>query len=140
MQPAEQSDNQPGTKGQLSMTGLLGDITHGVRELVREEIRMARNEVTDKASDVAFDAGMVAVGGVVAYAGYQTILGGAVDVLRRVGMPRWVAGMLVGAMALSGGVALILRGLDNLQLKDAVVEGTKDQVRESVDHIESDLD
>jgi hypothetical protein len=139
MKPGERHNIHQPTKGHRGMSGLLGDVTRGMRELVREELRIARSEVSDKAMDFATDAGIVAAGGAVTYAGYLTILGGVVDGMKDLGVPRWLAGVLVGSMAMAGGAALILRGLDNLQLKEPVVDGTKQQMREAVDEVRHDV-
>lgn len=138
MQPGEQSENQPNPRAQRGMSGLFGDVSRGLRELVREELRRARDEMSDKAVDVGRDVGTVGVGGLMVYAGYLLILGGVVEGLKKLGMPRWLGGILVGTLAASGGTALILKGLDNLKLKEPVVEEAKEQLRETVVDVQSD--
>ncbi len=122
------------------MSGLIGDVAQTVRQLVREELQIAKDQMSDKAADIATDAGMIAAGGVVAYAGYLTILGGVVDGMESLGLPRWLAGMAVGSATLAGGAALVLRGLDNLQMKEPVVEGAKEQMSDAVDEFERQMD
>ena len=139
MQPAEPHHDYIYEKGQRGMSGLFGDVTRGMRELVREELRVAKNEISDKALDIGTDAGIVAAGGVLAYAGYLTILGGIVDGMKAMGVPRWLAGLAVGSATVAGGAALILRGLDNLQLKEPVVEGTKEQMSDAIHTVKDDL-
>ncbi len=139
MQPAAQHETPVNTKGQRPISGLLGDVTRGMRELLREELRVARDEMGEKALDVGTDVGIIAAGGAVAYAGYLTVLGGAVDGLKGLGVPRWLAGMFVGAAAIGGGSALILRGLDNLKLKGPVVEGAREQFEDAVDDIQEEV-
>ncbi len=117
------------------MSGLLGDVSRGMRDLVREEIRIARDEVSEKALDFAGDAGMVAGGGLIAYAGALTLLGSAVDGLRKMGLPRWFGALIVGFAAIGGGIGMIMKGLDNLKLKDPIVDETKDEVHDTVEVI-----
>ncbi len=140
MQPATPDNTRQPQKGQGIMSGIIGDVAQTVRQLVREELQIAKNQMSDKALDVATDAGMIAAGGVVAYAGYLTIISGIVDGMEALGMPRWLAGVAVGSTTLAGGTAIILRGLDNLQMKESVVEGAKEQMSEAVDDLEKEMD
>lgn len=92
-----------------SLGDLFGDLSRDIGTLVRNELALARAEMSAKLSRAARHAGMLALGAVVALAGLFTLAASLVLVLVRAGMPAWAAALLVG-LALAGGGALLASG------------------------------
>ncbi|MBV9851318.1 MAG: phage holin family protein, partial [Armatimonadetes bacterium] len=65
---------QPQAKTERSVGELLGDLMHETTTLVRQEITLAKNEMTQKASQAGRQAVSLAIGGAVAYAGLLAII------------------------------------------------------------------
>lgn len=57
-----------------SLGELVGDLSRETRTLVRQEVALAKTELTQTATEVGKDVGFLAVGGAVAYAGFLAIL------------------------------------------------------------------
>jgi hypothetical protein len=101
-----------------SLGELFADLSRETSELVREEMKLARLELTDKASRAGKDVGMIAAGGAVAYGGFLTLLGAVVFMLIEAGMAFWAASLVVGIVAAAIGGFLAWKGLDALKHLD----------------------
>ncbi len=102
--------------------------------LVRQEIRLARTEISEKLSAVSKRLTSVAVGGFVAYIGALALVAGIILLLTVVaGIPAWLSALLVGAVMAIGGFVALQSGLRQLKTIDPAprrtVETIKDDVR-----------
>ena len=100
--------------GQQSLQGLFADLLRDMTTLVRQELALARTEMTDKATTAGKDAGLVAAGGVLGFVGLLAIVAAVVELLA-VLLPRWLSSLLVGAALAGGGATLAKRGLDAIR-------------------------
>jgi len=91
--PAPPSSADPHQK---SLGELFGDLTRETATLMRHEVALARAEISQTASRLGKDVGMIAAGGAVAYAGLILILFGVALGLVALGMAPWAAYLLVG--------------------------------------------
>jgi len=101
-----------------SIGELLGDLTRETTTLVREELRLAKLEMSEKAGRVGKDIAFLAAGGAVAYAGFLALLGAVVYALDAAGMPLWGAALLVGVIVTAVGGFLVWKGIDALKRED----------------------
>ena len=62
------------TKDDRSLGELFSDLARETGDLVKKEVTLARVEMTQKVTKLGKDAAMLAVGGMVLYAGLLTIL------------------------------------------------------------------
>jgi hypothetical protein len=113
---------------------LFGEFSQDMTLLVRQEIRLARTEVTEKLSAVSKRLTSVVIGGFVAYLGALALLAGLVLLLTQVvGIPAWLSALVLGAvLAVAGYLALrtSLRELKNIDpAPRRTVESIKDDVR-----------
>jgi len=60
---------QPPQNSERSLAELLRDLAQQTTTLVRDEVRLAQNEMTQKAAQAGKDAGMVAGGAAIAHNG-----------------------------------------------------------------------
>jgi len=119
-----------------SLGDLFSDLTRETSTLVRQEVALARAEISQKASRLGKDVGLIAAGGAVAYAGLILILFGVALGLAALGMSPWIAYLLVGIVAgLLGGMIARqgVKGVSGLKHADPVphqtVETLKDDAR-----------
>lgn len=61
---------------QSSIGGLITELKEHTKTLLRDEARLAKTELTEKASHIGKKATFIAIGGFVAYAGLVILLGG----------------------------------------------------------------
>jgi hypothetical protein len=105
-----------------SLGDLFGDLSRQLTTLIRQEIDLARTEMTSKVTTAGRDAALVGAGGAVAYAGALVLLGAIVLILVRMGVDAWLAALIVGLIAVAVGAVLINRGRSGLSNVDITPE------------------
>ncbi len=113
----------PMTTPDSSLGTLFSDLSSDLSTLVRQEIELARAETTEKVSKAAQSAGMLVVGGLVAYAGLIIVLI-AVAILLGAIMPYWLSSLIVGAIVLIVGAVMAISGKNKLANLNVVPEKT----------------
>ena len=116
--------------GQQSLQGLFADLLRDMTTLVRQELALARTEVTDKATAVGKDAGLVAGGSLLGFVGLLAIVAAVIELLALI-LPRWLSSLLVGAALAGGGATLAKRGLDAIRQEDLVPRQTLEAAQET---------
>jgi hypothetical protein len=95
---------------------LFGDLASDMSSLVRQEVALAKVEITQKAKYVGGNIGYLVVGGAVAYAALLAILAAIIMLLAKV-VPNWGAALIVGAVV--GGIGWLLIGKAMMALQEA---------------------
>ena len=98
-------------------------------ELLRQELRLARQETVEKLAPAGQAGGMLLAGGLLAAFGSR-YLGDAVVRALATRMPHWLASLLFGAGLAAGGVVLLRRGGRAIANVDLVPEKTIKSLRE----------
>jgi hypothetical protein len=98
--------------------------------LVSQEVTLARTELTEKASLVGKDVAMLAVGGLVAYAGLLAIIAGVIVLLAQQGLPLWASALIVGVIIAAVGYLLVQRGISALRQQDLTPRQTIESLKE----------
>ncbi len=113
-----------------SLSELFSELTQETTTLVRQEVQLAKTEMSQKASRIGKDVGFLAAGGAVVYAGLLAIIAGVIFLLGLV-IPLWLSALLVGiAVALTGYYFLVRKGLDALKQEDPVPRETIETLKE----------
>ena len=98
-----------------SLGDLFADLSRETTTLVRQEINLAKTEMTQKATRVGKDVGFLAVGGAIAYAGLLVFVAACVLALHLI-VPHWWLSALIVAIIVAGiGYFMVRKGLDNLR-------------------------
>lgn len=121
---------QPQAKTERSVGELLGDLMHETTTLVRQEITLAKNEMTQKAAQAGKDVAALAVGGAVAYVGLLAIVAAVILLLIHAGATPWVAALLVGIVVVAIGSAMVAKGLQALKHSDVAPRQTMETLKE----------
>jgi hypothetical protein len=116
-------------KPEPSLGELFSDLSRGMSALVRQEVDLARTELTTKASKVGKDVGFLAVGGAVLYAGLLTLIATAVIALAYA-IPWWLSALIVGVVVSAAGYALVQRGLSALKQESLAPKQTLTTLKE----------
>ena len=114
---------------ELSLGALFTDLSSDFSTLVRQEIELARAETTEKISKAVRSAGMLVVGGLVAYAGVIVVLI-AIAILLGAIMPYWLSSLIVGAVVLIIGAIMAISGKNKLANLSVVPEKTLATLKE----------
>ena len=112
---------------------LAKQLSEQVSRLVREELRLAELEMTQKGKRLGFGAAMFGGGGVVALYGVAAVLAAVILLLAKV-MPAWGGALIVGGVLLA--ITGTLAALGRRQLKRA----TPPVPRETVDSVKADVE
>jgi len=117
------------SKEDRSLGELFGELTRDISALARQEIQLAKVEMSQKASEAGKNVGFLAVGGAIAYAGFLAILAAIVIALAAV-MPWWLSALIVGLVVAGVGAFLIQRGRQNLTNMDPTPRQTVETLKE----------
>jgi len=120
-----------------SLGELVGDLSRETRTLVRQEVALAKTELTQTATEVGKDVGFLAVGGAVAYAGFLAILAAIILALALV-LPWWLAAAIVGVVVAGVGGALMSKGLAALKHAELAPRQTLDTLKGDVDAVKGE--
>ena len=113
-----------------SLGELFGDLARETSTLVRQEVQLAKTEMTQKATAVGKDIGFLAVGGLIAYAGLLALIATLIIILGTAGLPWWLAALIVTVVVLAIGGILVQRGLAALKQQSMVPEQTIQTLKE----------
>jgi uncharacterized membrane protein YqjE len=120
----QQTNNEP------SLGVLFGDLARDMGTLVSQEITLARTELTEKASRAGKDIAMLAVGGLVAYAGLLAIVAAVIVLIADRGVPLWASALIVGAIVAVVGYLLVQKGISALRQQDLTPHQTIQSIKE----------
>jgi len=102
-------DNRP-------LGDLFGDLATDMSNLVRQEVTLAKVEITQKAKYVGRNVGYLVIGGAVAYAALLAIIAAVIMLLAKV-VPNWGSALIVGVVV--GGIGWLLIGKAMMALQQA---------------------
>jgi hypothetical protein len=121
------------TQDERSLGELFADLARESSTLIRQEMDLAKTELSQKAAHVGKDIGFLALGGLILYAGLLVVLAGIVIGLDQAGLPGWVAALLVGLIVLGVGYGLVHKGLTALRREELApkrsIESFKEDAR-----------
>jgi Putative Actinobacterial Holin-X, holin superfamily III len=109
---------------------LFADLTRQLSALVQQEWQLARIELTQKASRLGRDAGMLVAGAAIGYAGFLAILAAIIIGLATLGMAWWLAALIVGLVVAAIGGLLIQQGVARLQREELAPRRTLNTLRD----------
>jgi uncharacterized integral membrane protein len=128
---AERKDDR--TIGQL-----LKELTHESSTLLKQEVDLAKTEMSEKATRVGANLGEVAVGGSVAFLGAIALLLAAVYGLTSIlskfmslGVAAWLAPLIVGIVLAAVGYSLVKKALATLKQEGIAPQRTTQSLQEN---------
>jgi uncharacterized membrane protein YqjE len=115
-----------------SVPELVKDLTRDISELVRQEIELARTEMTEKGKKAGLGVSMFGGAAVLGMA----VVGGSmatIIILLDLAMPLWLASLITTILYAGAAGLLALRGRDELRETGAPVpERAKDSMKEDI--------
>lgn len=127
------------TQNSPSLAGLLQDLRDETTTLLRQEVALAKAELSEKTSKVTSNAVQLAIGGFVAYAGLIVLLFGFGDLVAslfvNMGMDAdlaaWLAPSLVGLIVALIGYLMLAKAKKALTADKLVPEQTLESLRQN---------
>jgi len=120
-------------KQDLSIGELFADLSRSTSTLVRQEVELAKTEVSQKASRVGKDVGFMAAGGALAYAGLLFVLAAVAIILMMLGIPAWLSVLLVGLIVIGAGYFLVQKGREGLKRDNLAPKQTIETLKEDAE-------
>jgi len=120
---------RPGKAGR-SLGELFSELSQETSALVRQEVELAKTEMSQKAAAVGKDVGFLAAGGAVAYAGLLALIAAIIVALGQTGLAWWLSALVVGLIVAGVGGFLVWKGFTNLKHESPVPQQTLETLKE----------
>jgi Putative Actinobacterial Holin-X, holin superfamily III len=108
---------------------LFGKLASDTSNLVRQEVTLAKVELTQSARETGRNLANLVIGGAIAYAALLTIVASAIMLLGQV-MPGWSAALLVGLLIAGIAWLLVSKALAALRDTDMTPRNTVETLKE----------
>ncbi len=123
----------PALKEDRSIGELFGQLSQDMTLLFRQELQLARSEMSTKISQVTTNAVSVVAGGFVAYVGALALVAALILGLHEIAeISPWVSALIVGAIFAIAGYVMLNRGLKELKRVDLAPRRTVETLKDDV--------
>ena len=131
----------PDSPQDRSVGELFGDLSRELSTLVRQELELAKTEMSDKIATVGKDVGFLAGGGLIIYIGVLFILAAIALALNYYipSLPLWGSTLLVGLVVAGIGLALGMKGRHELQSTGLAPKQTIETLKEDKEWAQQQL-
>lgn len=117
---------------------LFAELSQEVSTLVRQEIQLAKVEMTQKASRAGKNIAFIALGGAVIYAGFLALVLALIAGLAEF-LAVWLAALLVGLVVAGIGYILVQKGLSELKNINPAPRRTIETLRENKEWVKQQI-
>ena len=116
-----------------SLGDLFARLSQDTSRLIRQEVRLASQEMTSKVTTIGKQVGMLAAGGAVAYLGLLFLLGALTYGLSSAfGWPIWLSFLVVGIAVAIVGAILAYLGIEALKHIELTPHETVETLKEDI--------
>lgn len=113
-----------------SLGDLFSELSRETTTLVRQEMTLAKTELTQKATQAGKDVGFLAVGGAIAYAGLLAFVAACILALNLIVHLWWLSALIVAIVVAVIGYAMVRKGLENLRQGNLAPTETLDTLKQ----------
>jgi hypothetical protein len=132
------------TKQDQSLGALIRELTSEVTLLFRQEVELAKTEMTEKAANAGRNVGAIAIGGAIALIGGLALLaavitglGALLDTFLPTGLAAFLAPLIVGGALAFYGYSRIQTALASLRNEGLAPTQTKETLQENTQWIKA---
>ena len=119
---------------------LFGQLSEDMTLLVRQEVQLARAELSEKLYRLTTNLVSVIAGGFVAYVGALALVAALILALNDLAsISPWVSALIVGAVLAIAGYAMLRRGVSELKRVDLAPRRTVENIKDDVQAIKDDV-
>ena len=115
-----------------SIGELFGQLTQDMTLLFRQELQLARVEMSEKISTLTSNLVSVLAGGLVAYVGGLALVAALILGLHAAGVAPWVSALIVGVVFAIAGYLMLSRGMKELKRVDLAPRRTVESLKDDV--------
>ena len=117
---------------------LFSDLVNETTTLVRNEVALAKVEITQKATKVGTNIGSLVIGGAIAYAALLAVCAAVILLLDR-WMPAWVAALVVGVIVGVVAWLMISKAISALRSMELKPQETVESLKEDAQWIKEQI-
>jgi uncharacterized membrane protein YqjE len=125
----EENSREQQERDDRSIGELLADLSQKMTTLVRQEIQLAKVEMSQKASRVGKNVGFLVIGGVVAYTGLLALVAAGIILLGEV-IAYWLSAAIIGVVIAAVGAVLVVKGANTLRQEEPTPRETVETLQE----------
>ena len=125
-------------KQERSLGELFSELAGETSTLVRQEVALAKAELTQKAAYVGRNVGLLVVGGAFVFAAFLALMAAAVIGLSNA-MPWWAAALVVGVVVGIVGGALLFKAAYALKETDVTPRQTVETLKEDAQWVKEKM-
>ena len=114
----EENKREQQQRDDRSLGELFAELSQKTTALVRQEIQLAKVEMSQKASRAGKNVGFLLVGGVVAYTGVLALVATGIILLGQL-IPYWLSAAIIGVVIAAVGAVLVTKGASALRQEAA---------------------
>jgi hypothetical protein len=130
----------PELRQERGVAELFGQLSQDMTMLVRQEVQLARAEMSQKLSRLTANLVSVIAGGFVAYVGALALVAALILALNDLAsISPWVSALIVGGVLAIAGYAMLRRGLGELKRVDLAPRRTVENIKDDVQAIRNDV-
>jgi hypothetical protein len=126
-------------RDERSLGALFAELAQETSTLVRQEVQLAKAELTQSASEISKAMGFMVVAGAIAYAGFLALLAAIILGLWYAGLTGWVAALLVGLVVMAISVMLIQRARAMLNAANLAPRRTVASLKEDTEWVKEQM-
>jgi len=126
-------------RDERSLGALFAELAQETSSLVRQEVHLAKAELTQSATEIGQAIGFMVVAGAIAYAGFLSLLAAVILGLWYAGLTGWVAALLVGLVVLAISVILIQRARSMLSAANLAPRKTVESLKEDTEWVKEQM-
>jgi len=126
-------------RDEKSLGALFAELAQETGSLVRQEVHLAKAELTQSATEIGQAIGFMVVAGAIAYAGFLALLAAVILGLWYAGLTGWVAALLVGLVVLAINVILIHRARAMLNTANLAPRKTVQSLKEDTEWVKEQM-
>jgi hypothetical protein len=112
-----------------SLGELFAELSRETSTLFRQEVALAKTEMTQKATRAGKDIGFLVAGAAILYAGLLAIIAAIIIALGHA-IPMWSSALLVGIVIIAGAAFLVMKGINDLKRADIAPTTTLNTLKE----------
>lgn len=112
-----------------SLGELFSDLARETGTLVRQEVQLAKTEMTVKAKEAGKDAAMIGAGAVIGHVALLALVAGVILALGQL-IPLWLSALFVSALLGVAAYVLVQKGRERLKYVDPVPQQTVQTLKE----------
>jgi predicted phage tail protein len=117
-------------RDEKTFTGLITELTRETTTLFRQEVQLAKAELSQKVTQAGSGATELAVGALIAFIGVQALVAAAIIGLATA-MQWWLAALIVGIVIAGIGAIVVMRGIANLKARNLTPQRTINTLKDN---------